>query len=618
MTRLLLSAAAAALLVACSGDKEAEDKPAAPVPAETSSTQAPSAEEMAAMAEEDARLATFLDAKFEEQLALSPEFQTYLGRKTNTDKWDERTDEADERQRELLEAQLAEMQDSFDRDALSPEGQLNYDLFTYDTENSLALDNFRLQRFSLTQFRGIHSNIPVFLANYHKVDTFEDAVAYVARVRGVPEVLDQAATQMEDRIAGDFPLPEFSYPLIAETARSIADGEAILEDFSKKMEALDAPVAEKDQLELDLLELIEGPFAAAYEDFATRVETMGDADVVDGNYGVGRFQDGEAYYNALLSNYTTTDLTAEEIHQLGLAEVARIQDEMRAIMAQVGFEGTLQEFFDFMREDEQFYLPNTDEGREAYLELARDYIVGMKVKLSEQFGLIPAAPVEVRRVEPYRERAAGKAFYNQPAPDGSRPGIFYANLAKMEDMPTYQLEALVYHEAIPGHHMQRALQIEQDGLPLFRRFGGYTAYTEGWGLYSELLPKEIGFYEDPYSDFGRLAMELWRAARLVVDTGLHAKGWEMQEAIDYLQENTPNPDGDTVKAIERYIVYPGQATAYKIGMLRILELREAAKAELGDDFDIRGFHDTVLAAGPLPLSVLEGQIDAWVARQKAE
>ncbi|MEM9232758.1 MAG: DUF885 domain-containing protein [Pseudomonadota bacterium] len=617
MTRLFLSVAAGALLVACSGDAPEAEAPAPATPAAEAPAE-PTAEEMAAMEAEDARLAAFLDDLWEAQVARSPEYQAYLGRKTNYDQWDNRSPEAAAEERELYETQLASLRESFDRDKLSAEGRLNYDLFVYETENTLRLDDFRMHQYVVNQFWGIHQSIPVFMANYHRVETVEDAEAYLARIRGVPQVLDQAAAQMEMRVEAGYPLPAFSYGLVAETARSISDGSAILDDFAKKMEALEAPMADKDQMELDLIDIINGTFSAAYEDFATRVDAMAEAEVVDGNWGVGRYENGDAFYAAQLASYTTTDLTADEIHNLGLAEVARIQDEMRDIMATVEFEGDLQEFFAFMREDEQFYYPNTDEGRESYLQLARDYIEGFEPRLNEQFGLKPKAPVEVRRVEPYRERAAGKAFYTQPAADGSRPGIFYANLAEMADMPIYQLEALVYHEAIPGHHMQRALQIEQEGLPLFRRYGGYTAYTEGWGLYSELLPKEIGFYEDPYSDFGRLAMELWRAARLVVDTGLHAKGWEMQEAIQYLQDNTPNPEGDTIKAIERYIVLPGQATAYKIGMIRILELRQAAREELGDAFDIRGFHDTILAAGPLPLSVLEGQIDEWVERQKAQ
>ena len=561
---------------------------------------------------EDARLIAWLDAAFEERVARSPEYQAYLGRKTNMDRWDDRSFAAADRDRALTERQLAGLRAEFDRDALSVDGQLNYDLYAYTLENDLALDDFRLQRFPLSQFRGIHSNVPVFLANYHGIGSVAEAEAYVARVAGVDVTLDQAAAQMEARVEAGYPLPAFSYPLIVEGARNVADGAAIRADFAGKLAELDAPRAEKDRLLRELEAALTGPFADGYADFADRLSALAESDAVDGDFGVGVRENGAAYYDALLSNYTTTDMTADTVHALGLSEVARIHDEMRGIMAEVGFEGTLRDFFAFMRDSGRFYYDNTPEDREAYLRDARGYVEGMHARLSELFVTLPEAPVEVRRVEPFRERASGKAFYNQPDEAGTRPGIFYANLAEMGDMPKYQLEALVYHEAIPGHHMQRAIQIEMEGLPKFRQFGGYTAFTEGWGLYSELLPKEIGFYEDPYSDFGRLAMELWRAARLVVDTGLHAKGWDMREAIQYLQDNTPNPEGDTVKAIERYIVYPGQATAYKIGMLKILELREDARERLGGDFDIAAFHDVVLTGGPLPLSVLEKRIDAWV------
>lgn len=310
-------------------------------------------------------------------------------------------------------------------------------------------------------------------------------------------------------------------------------------------------------------------------------------------------------------------MTPDEIHDLGLSEVARIHDEMRGIMKKVGFEGSLQDFFEFMRTDEQFYFPATDEGRAAYLDLANGYIDGINARIDEMFITQPKAALNVKRVESFRERSAGKAFYQRPAADGSRPGIYYANLFDMTQMPSYQAEALAYHEAVPGHHMQIAIQQELEDVPAFRRFSGVTAYSEGWGLYCELLPKEFGFYEDPYSDFGRLAMELWRAARLVVDTGLHHKKWSREEAIDYLLTNTPNSQGDAVKAIERYLVMPGQATAYKIGMLKILELRARAVEALGDAYDIRDFHEVVLRNGPVPLSVLEAQVDLYIAETLA-
>ena len=270
-----------------------------------------------------------------------------------------------------------------------------------------------------------------------------------------------------------------------------------------------------------------------------------------------------------------------------------------------------------MREDPQFYYPNTDEGRQAYLDEATALIERMNERLPEYFVTLPEHELEVRRVEPFREASAGKAFYSRPAADGSRPGIYYANLRDMNDMPIYQMEALAYHEGNPGHHMQLAIMTDLEGIPSFRRFGGFTAYSEGWGLYTEYLPLEMGFYEDPYSNFGRLAMELWRAARLVVDTGLHHHKWSRQEAIEYLIENTPNSRGDSTNAIERYIVMPGQATAYMIGMLEILQLRERAETELGDDFDIRMFHEVILRDGAVPLAVLEELVDAWIAEVQA-
>ncbi|MEM1380368.1 MAG: DUF885 domain-containing protein [Pseudomonadota bacterium] len=567
-------------------------------------------------AAEDGRLIAFLDSLWEERVALSPEYQTRLGRRTNYSQWDDRSPEASRRRQALYKAQLESLQSAFNRDDLSAGGKLNFDLFIDDTNRRLILETYRDRSFQTSQLRGIHTGIPVFLANYHRIGTRADADAFLARIAGVPQVLAQAADQLEQQAASGFTLPEFSYPLIAQSARNAATSDSLRNDFAKKLNGLSLSDEEKDALLSKLDTLLSGPYAAAYTEFARRVTALAERATGSGNQGIGRFDRDGAYYASLLKNYTTTDLSADEIHALGLAEVERIHKEMRAIMQTVGFDGTLRDFFTYMRTAQQFYLPNTDEGRAEYLALARSYIDAFTPRLDELFTLRPAARVEVRRVEPFRERSAGKAFYSQPDAEGTRPGYFYANLARMEDMPTYQLEALVYHEAIPGHHMQRALQIEQRGLPKFRRFGGATAYTEGWGLYSELLPKEIGFYSDPYSDFGRLAMELWRAARLVVDTGLHAKGWDMDEAITYLKTNTPNPDGDSVKAIERYIVRPGQATAYKIGMMKIIELRTRAEIELGESFDIRTFHDTILRAGPLPLDILEQQIDQWIAEQK--
>ena len=266
----------------------------------------------------------------------------------------------------------------------------------------------------------------------------------------------------------------------------------------------------------------------------------------------------------------------------------------------------------------QFTLPDTEQGRQAYLQQASAIIERMRLRLDELFLTQPKADLIVKRVEAFREKSAGKAFYQIPALDGSRPGIYYANLFDMQSMPLYQMEALAYHEGIPGHHMQLAIAQELEGIPSFRKFARYIAYIEGWGLYSEYIPKEMGFYADPYSDFGRLAMELWRAARLVVDSGIHAKQWTRQQAIDYLVDNTPNSKTDCRRAIERYIVMPGQATAYKVGMIKILELRQLARQSLGADFDIRRFHDVILSSGPVPLAILESNVRQWIAQTQAD
>ena len=327
--------------------------------------------------------------------------------------------------------------------------------------------------------------------------------------------------------------------------------------------------------------------------------------------------DGEKWYQNRLNWFTTTTLSADEVHQIGLENVDRIHQAMLAIKEQVGFKGDLQAFFEFMRTDKQFYYTSDTAGRERYMREATAYIDTMRSKIPEYFNLLPKADMIVKRVESFREKSAGKAFYQRPSPDGSRPGVYYANLYDMMSMPTYQMEALAYHEGIPGHHMQLAIAQELEGVPQFQKFVSFTAYTEGWGLYTEELAKDMGFYQDPYSDFGRLAMELWRACRLVVDTGVHAKRWSREKAIQYLIDNTPNPDEDARKAIERYIAMPGQATAYMIGKLKIMALRQQLSDALGDKFDIKGFHDEILKDGPVPMSLLEEKLNKWAEQQKS-
>jgi len=329
--------------------------------------------------------------------------------------------------------------------------------------------------------------------------------------------------------------------------------------------------------------------------------------------GVWKMEGGVNFYALKLKEETTTKLSPEEVFQLGLDEVARIHREMQAIIEEVKFDGGLQEFFAYMRESKEFYYSNTEEGKSEYLADAIAIIDTMRTRLDALFITKPKAALTVKAVEAFREKAAGKAFYQQAAPDGSRPGIYYANTYDMRDMPKYQMEALAYHEAIPGHHMQLSIAQELEGIPRFRRLDGrYTAYIEGWGLYSEYLPKEMGFYENPYSDFGRLAMELWRACRLVVDVGIHIKKWNRQEAIDYYKNNTPNAENDCIKMVERHMVMPAQATTYKIGMITMLELKNKAKKDLVEQFDIKEFHEVLLTNGAVPLDVLQDLVEDYI------
>lgn len=390
---------------------------------------------------------------------------------------------------------------------------------------------------------------------------------------------------------------------------------ALLADFTNKVNALDLIEVKKQRLIADAIEALESHVGPANEKliaYLQHLETRADT-----RSGVWKLPEGGAFYSYALKRTTSTDLTAKDIHKIGLQEVARIHGEMRTIMTAVNFNGSLHAFFEFMRADPQFIYPQTDEGKQRYLNQATAIIDTVKSRLDELFITKPKTDLIVKPVEAYRESSAGIAFYSPPSIDGSRPGCYYANLYRMSDMPWYKMQALAYHEGIPGHHMQFAMTAEQENLPLFLKFESNTAHFEGWGLYAELLPKEIGLYQNPYSDFGRLTMELWRAARLVVDTGIHAKRWTREQAIEWLKINTPNPEGEIIKGVERYIVWPSQATAYKIGMLKILDLRERARHQLGDKFDIRKYHDVVLKNGALPLNILEELVNQWIIAEKS-
>ncbi|MCL9982166.1 MAG: DUF885 domain-containing protein [Erythrobacter sp.] len=608
LARLLAAPVSAlALAVTLAAPLAAQESPAAPA------APAPVADQTA-----EAAIDALFAAYDEASLAQSPEGKAYRGiRDADYGKWNDPSDAADARQDALLDETLATMRARFDLATLAPQQALSYRLFEQLAARRASLRPYRDYGYIFDQMNGAQSDLPAFLINTHRVANEAEAKAYVARIEGLGPLLDALTAQSRARADKGVMPPRWVYPYVISDIQNLLgpiDKNPIIEDLGNKVADEKAKIPPADQVML----LADGVGAwmmsarPAYQRLLAEMERQ--QAIAPTDDGIWRLPDGDKYYAALLASYTTTDLTADQIHDLGLKEIERIHGEMRAIMAQVGFTGTLQEFFAYTRDDPRFFHTS----REDYLAEAEGHLARMTAKLPEFFATLPADPLVIKPVEAFREKSAGKAFYQSPAPDGSRPGTYYVNLYNLRDMSKNELEALAYHEGLPGHHLQRSVQGALGDLPAFRRFGGVTAYSEGWGLYTEELGKDMGFYTDPYSDFGRLGMELWRAARLVVDSGIHHKRWSREQAIAYLAENTPNPAGDIEKAIERYIVYPGQATAYMIGKLKIMELREKAKAELGTGFDIRAFHDVILTSGPVPLSIMEENVGQWIAARRQQ
>ncbi|MAW80047.1 MAG: DUF885 domain-containing protein [Parvularcula sp.] len=613
----------AAMLAGC-GEQNTAVKETPAVGTAAGEQTAASAEEIQS---ETARLNQWFDEKFEEQLDFSPMQRTFLGDKKDYDKIDDLSEEAQDEQLEWQRQTVEELKANFDRSKLTPEAQTSYDVWIYQYERAASADKFRRNQYVFTQMQGPQAFLAQFLIAFHKVDEPSDMEAYISRIGGGARALGQLLeTAKLNAEAGSRP-PLFAYEGVLEQSRALITGapfegegdSPVWADAKSKIDGL-LEAGKIDQAKAD--EFKEAARTALIEEWKPAYQELIDwfeEDKVNADEiatGVGKNPNGVDYYADRLKASTTTDMTADEIHELGLSEVARIKAEMEAIKEQVGFDGTLQEFFVFVRDDPQFYYPNTDEGRQAYIDAATEHLDYIGGKLPDYFGILPKADLVVKRVEPFREQDGAAQHYFPGTPDGSRPGVYYAHLSDMSAMPKPQLEVIAYHEGNPGHHMQISIAQELTSVPKFRTQAGFTAYSEGWGLYSELLAKEMGAYEDPYSDFGRLTTEIWRAIRLVLDTGFHSKGWTEEEGVQYFMENSPAAEGQIRSEVQRYLVWPGQATAYKVGMLKILELREEAKAELGDKFDIRGFHDTVLGGGALPLDILERRVDEWVAEQK--
>ncbi|MEH6910441.1 MAG: DUF885 domain-containing protein [Oceanicoccus sp.] len=575
--------------------------------------------------DETKRLNQWFAQRFEQQLQQSPMTMTQLGRRDKYDEIDDVSEAAEIAQLQWQQETVNDLKKSFNYQALSRDAKTSYDIWIYQYESAKTMAAFRRHEYVFTQMQGAHTLLPNFMINFHKVADEEDMLAYIKRIAGLSRAVNQLLNRAKMSASEGIRPPRFAYEGVIDQSKKLLlgspftndnDADAPLwADVKNKISALLA--SEKiDQTKAENLKSaakksLLNNFQPAYLNLIAWMEND-ISNTSNAPQGASTLPNGEAYYNASLLRRTTLPISANEIHQLGLKEVARLRAEMNRSKSTVAFDGDLQSFFRSVKSDPAFFYANTDEGRQGYLRDSTAYLNTMNEKLPEFFGLLPEADLVVKRVEAFREQDGAAQHYFPGTPDGSRSGVYYVHLSDMMSMPKNEMESVAYHEGSPGHHMQISIAQELDNVPEFRTQAFFTSYVEGWALYAELLAKEMGAYQNPYADFGRLVAEMWRAIRLVVDTGIHSKGWTEEQAIQYFQDNSPIADGQIKSEVQRYFVLPGQATAYKIGMLKILELREKAQTELGDDFDIRQFHDVVLGGGSLPLPVLENTVIDWL------
>ena len=610
------------MLAACSEQESNQQLVAETVNANDNEIQSDAIDSVAL---ENARLNSWFDERYAEQLDFSPQTKTRLGDKSDYGILNDYSVAGANQQLRWRRQSVAAMQAEFDYSLLNEDGKLSYDMWIYALDRADAGIPFR-QRGYIFGRGGPHASLPNFLINYHRVDDASDIEAYLSRLGELDRVFGELLDRARSASKAGIRQPAFAYDFAITEIDRVTSGvpfntndgspnSPIWTDIQGKIEALvETDLISSDQAQeyiAQAQEILAGEVMSSYQEILAWLE-QDKAFASETSQGVWALPDGENYYNYRLAQMTTLEFTADEIHEIGLAEVERLHLAMEKIKTAVDFEGSLQDFFVFMREDDRFYFPNTDEGRQDYLDLNNEYLDAITLKLPDYFGRLPKAQLEVRRVEYFREQTGAAQHYASGTPDGSRPGVFYSHMSDMSTLPIFQLEDVAYHEGSPGHHMQISIQQELTGVPRFRTQYRTTAYTEGWGLYAEWLAKEMGAFEDPYSDFGRLSGELWRAIRLVVDTGIHAQQWGEERAVQYFIDNSAQAEGAIRSEIQRYITGPGQATAYKIGMMKFQELRLNAESALGNNFDIRTFHDVVLGVGALPMPLLESRVDRWV------
>ncbi len=565
-------------------------------------------------ADTTADFAALLDEHFERSLVLSPVYATSIGESQFNDQYANSIGPEHRAASHELNVEFLSKLGEIDRNELGAQDQLSFDMFKLRREMSLAGEQFPYYLAPMNQFRSATSSF-VRLGSgsgLHPFETVKDYDDFLGRVDGFVVYIDQSIANMKEGVQQGITQPEvLMNKFVPQIKSQLVDS---AEDSGFYSPVLSMPDSfsdtERERLALAYKDAIENKIIPAY----ARIDNfMGDEYLAAARDSVGLLDlpGGDEWYAHNVRRITTTDLTPDEIHQIGLDEVARIHVEMRGVMEEVGFDGSLAEFFEFVYADPQFFFEEPEQLIQRYRDMSA-HIEGLAPKLFEVF---PKTPFEVRRVEPFREASASKGSYQSGSADGTRAGIFYANAYNVEVRPKWDMQSLYLHEAIPGHHFQISLQRENEDLPRFRRFSGFTAYTEGWGLYAESLGKELGVYTDPMDYFGSLNAELWRSIRLVTDTGIHSKGWTRQQVLDYMYANSAVSETRAVSEAERFMAIPGQALAYKIGMLKIRELRADAESRLGGNFDVRAFHTEILKDGPMPLSMLESKLDGWVRSQ---
>lgn len=538
----------------------------------------------------------------------SPTWATYLGDHRYGDRLPDVSEAGVRRHADTLRSLLGRLKSIVESGRTTPADSLNVDLFDRELNLSLEDISYRGHLMPLTQQSGPQIDLPE-LVNTHPFGTVKGCEDYIARLNAIPVYLDSHIANMREgmrtglvaaRITIEKALPQIEAHLVGDPAASLMAGaiERIGEDIA---------AADRERIRAAILAAIADSVTPAFRRFAEFVRSEYLPACRD-TVGISALPDGKQRYRYLARRYTTTFMSPELIHQIGMRELSRIHAEMRLIMEEVGIGGSLRDFADALRREPAFFYSTPD----SLVAGFKSILAAMDEKLPLLFGRLPKAPYGFREIEAYRAESAPDAYYYPPPEDRSRPGYFYINTFRPEMRPKYTMEALAYHEAVPGHHLQIAIQQELENLPQFRRHGGYTSFVEGWALYSEQLPKEVGMYADPFSEFGRLTFEAWRASRLVVDVGIHYFGWDREKAVNYMRENTALSELNINSEIDRYIAWPGQALAYMIGQLKILELRQKAERAQGDDFDIRAFHDELLADGALPLDLLEKKVDRWI------